>query len=110
MEPHKFDNRKDQKKRSTKSERQLAKELGGRPQPASGAIAGFKGDVVLDDFLIDLKETDAGSFRLTLADLMKITQEADGMAKTPMMVIQFNKAKIIDKKWAVVPIDMLQGD
>lgn len=91
------------KAKAIKTERQLAKRLGGRAQPASGAVCGYKGDVKTHDFLIDSKETKHGSYSLTLTDLTKISREADGEGKDPALVI-----KIQSKTWVCIPIEVFE--
>ena len=64
------------KKRSQQNERRAAAEIGGRVQPASGAIVGMKGDVKSDTFLLEDKMTDKASFSITLPLLEKAEKEA----------------------------------
>jgi len=108
MKPHKFDDEKSQKAKSNQSEKELAKKLGGKRQPASGAITGHKGDVKTSELLIDLKETDSKSIIVKLGDLHKIMNEANGEGKDPALVLRFNKAKVIDKEWIVLPLEVYE--
>lgn len=64
------------RKASQAQETAAAKAVGGRVQPASGAVWHSKGDVSSDDFLIECKLTAARSYRLTLDTLLKIEREA----------------------------------
>ena len=107
-EPYKFDKPRDRKKVSMKNEYRLARRLGGKQQPASGAIAGYKGDVILDDFLLDLKETEAMSISVRVADLQKIQKEAEGSGREPAVVIRFNNAKVVEREWAVITVELLK--
>ena len=91
------------KVRANATERKLAKRLGGRAQPASGALSGFKGDVRTRRFLIDSKETEGVSIRVTAEMLAKITREAEGEGRDPALML-----KIGGKQWAVVPIEVFE--
>jgi hypothetical protein len=71
------------------SERKVAKSLGGRLTPASGAVEGAKGDIRTDDFLIEAKSTIASSMKLELDWLIKINSEAQAIGKTPALSIRF---------------------
>jgi len=71
------------------SEKNTAKRLGGRLTPASGAVEGAKGDIVLDDFLVEAKSTIKNSISLKLDWLLKITGEARKVGKTPALAITF---------------------
>jgi hypothetical protein len=92
------------KDKANRTEKALAKDLGGRRQPMSGAFAGLKGDIILSDFLIDSKETEADSISLTKEMLKKITREAHGSNRIPMIIVTFrNKTEGVDNKWVIVP-------
>lgn len=71
------------------SEKRVAKSLGGRLTPASGAMAGAKGDVRLPDFLLEAKSTTDQTMRVELHWLQKITHEALSIGKTPAVSIRF---------------------
>lgn len=105
----KFDDPRNRKRITLKHERQLARQVGGRPQPASGAIDGYKGDVITDQLLLDLKETDKQSQTVTVAALHKIQREADGAGREPALVLRFNNVTSIEKSWAVLPLSVLRG-
>jgi len=105
-----FDQPENRKKKVNKSEKSFAKKRGGFRQPLSGAISGFKGDVKFEDFLVDMKSTDCNSFRVTLDDLQKICDEANGQGRDPALVLVFNNCKGIPDEWALVPVDTLKGD
>lgn len=64
------------RKASQEQEADVARRVGGRVQPASGAGWMHKGDVSETDFLIECKMTGARSYRLTLDTLLKIEREA----------------------------------
>jgi len=92
------------KKETLRNEKKLAKSVGGTPQPISGAITGFKGDVKTKDYLFDLKQTTKKSSSVTIKDLHKIQREADSYMKEPVLLLQFDSIKIGDKQWAVIPM------
>ena len=73
------------KKRSQLSEREAAKEIGGRVQIASGAIRGMKGDVKSAEFLLEDKFTDRASYSLALETLRKIEREAYQVKKKALL-------------------------
>lgn len=66
----------DIRKKSRKQEERVAKELRGRPTPASGALWGAKGDVRNDKFLVECKFTDNSYYTLNSKTWKKIFEEA----------------------------------
>jgi hypothetical protein len=68
---------------SKKQENLIAKELGGNRQPNSGATMFSKGDVVLDDWLIEAKTKTSPSSSMTIHRewLEKNEEEAFAMGK-----------------------------
>ena len=88
----------DIKKKSRKQEERVAKEIGGRPTPASGALWGAKGDVRNPDFLVECKYTDATYYALVKRVWKKICEEAlASNFRTPLMCID-----IADESFAVI--------
>jgi len=88
-------------------EKDLAKKLGGRRQPNSGAIGGYKGDIKLKNFLIDSKETEGAVISVNSKDLTKITREAYEDGKEPALVITIDKTPIsTESEWAVIPLSV----
>lgn len=69
------------------SEKKGARRLGGRVQPASGALpdAGLKGDITTKDFVVEDKITRHSSFRVTVDLLKKVRGEAVRAGKRPAM-------------------------
>ena len=68
---------------SNRQEKAVAKALGGRQQPNSGATAFYKGDIITDNFLMEAK-TKIGackSFTIQREWLDKIAEEAFAMNK-----------------------------
>lgn len=97
---------KNRKTRYNEGERKLAQRLGGRRQPGSGSIDGYKGDVVTKKFLIDQKVTEHSSFRLTAGVLNKITFEARQANKHPAIEIEMQVAPSTPKEWILIPLDV----
>lgn len=87
------------KKRSRKSEQDAAAEIGGRVQPASGALPGMKGDVQSRDFLLEDKFTDAASYSLSRTVLDKIEHEAFRAMRKPLL-----RVTIKGKTYYVMPL------
>ena len=93
------------KKRSRKQEEQIAKDLGGKPTIASGALYFQKADVRSDIFLCEAKFTDKDKYVLTLQTWEKIRKEAlrDRM-RIPLMMIELPEVSL-----AVLNIDDFYG-
>ena len=88
------------------SEQASAERLGGGAQPASGAQKAHKGDIKLDDFLIDKKETSAQSILIHGKDLTKITREADGEGRTPALLVQLEGIpSTVSGQWIMIPVE-----
>ena len=98
------------KKRSIKAnendrERKLAEKLQGQRQPASGALPSHRGDIKLDNFLLDSKAAlTATSITVTGKDLVKITSEADGEMRYPGLILSLDKIKACESTWVVIPL------
>lgn len=74
--------------RAKRSERRVARLTGGRLQKGSGCSFDQKGDVLTDVFLIECKTTEKNSYRLTVADLEKVRQQAVRYGRVPVMSIE----------------------
>jgi len=72
-----------------RSETKLSKRLGGRTQPASGAMEGAKGDIKINEFLIEAKSTINDTMKVDLAWLCKISHEARHNGMAPALAISF---------------------
>lgn len=98
---------KDRKTKVNKHEQALADKLGGFRQPQSGAFEQAKGDIKVDKFLLDSKETETNSILVTVKDLTKISREADGEGKFPGLVLTLRSGPAtVSKEWVLVPIDV----
>ncbi len=73
-----------------KSEKRLAKTMGGTLRPNSGAVQGAKGDIVVGDTLVEAKSTTGRAIRVEHAWLGKISQEARDAGKTPLCTLSFS--------------------
>jgi hypothetical protein len=94
-------------KTGRKSEASLARALGGRARPASGALPGSKGDIDLGAFLLEAKSTTQESMILKMAWLLKIAREAKSEGKTPALSVSFVDQAgqpFFDGEWVLVPI------
>lgn len=105
--PPAMGSQKAEKARHNEEEKNLADRLGGRRQPNSGALDGHKGDVKLDHFLLDRKETKANSIIIDGRDLTKITREADGEGKEPGLVLVMGGKlpSTVSREWVTIPLE-----
>lgn len=81
------------KDRSKKSEKQVAKMLGGRVQPASGAlpVLALKRDVSTKHLLVEDKTTLKGSYSIKKADWEKLRAQAILQGKKPVYSVNFEQ-------------------
>jgi len=89
-----------------RAEKKLAKRIGGRLRPGSGAMAGAKGDISLPTTLVEVKTTTNDSISLKYEWLKKIGFEALDAGKSPALSIQFVEAGGLPRlmgKWVLVP-------
>ncbi len=101
----------------SRSEKNVAKRLGARLTPASGALAGAKGDCVTDTHLIECKSTRNKSISLKYEWLAKISHEALQQNRIPILTINFTSDSgdtINNGGWVLVRErdykEMLDGD
>ena len=95
------------------SEKKLIQELGGRGRPASGALAGAKGDIDLGTILMEAKSTVKDSLSLKLDWLAKITAEARSEGKTAALAITFTRPDgntVPNGAWVLVPRYVWEGN
>lgn len=85
---------------SKKAEIRLAKDMHGRPVPASGAIAGLPGDVITERFLVEHKGTGARQYPLKADLLRKIQLEALSRGRDPLFVVEFSPSE----RFVVMPL------
>jgi hypothetical protein len=89
-------------------EQELAAKLGGYRQPLSGALEGHKGDIKLDHFLLDSKETSGELLSIGKKDILKITKEAMGERKEPALVLTWNSIKEAPNEWICIPLEVFK--
>jgi len=75
-------------------------ELGGERHPASGRIWRWKRDGHLFDFLIEARDTQADSYRISYQELQDITKEAYG---SPPGFLPAMYLTIKDSEWMLIP-------
>jgi len=98
---------KTNKERINKHERSIAEQLpGGQAQPNSGAPPGKKGDVLLEHFLLDSKETKGEHISVTRRDLTKINREAGEAGRVPGLVITLKTPPVVPSEWVVLPLEV----
>lgn len=69
-------------------EKKLAKKIGGRVQPASGATPFYKEDISSDIWLVQVKTTTKDSYTLKIKDLETLRTNALKVGKIPLMVLR----------------------
>jgi len=82
-------------KKWVKKETKDAKDFNGTRTPRSGGLWGFKGDIKSDKFLIESKETEKDSFRITKKLWNKIYTEAIESRRLPLLSIQIDDIDIV---------------
>lgn len=88
-------------------EQDIADRLGGFRRPASGALSGMRGDVVLDELLMDSKSTVGELLSVGRKDVIKITKEAYGDGKEPALVLTWvNMVPTVEREWVAVPMSV----
>lgn len=94
-------------KSGRKSEERLARQLGGRTRPASGAMEGAKGDIVLGEHLLEAKSTTQASMGVKHSWLAKIAKEARSEGKMPALAVSFinpDGNPVMDGEWVMIPL------
>lgn len=88
------------RQKSQAQERRIAKQVKGQVVKGSGCLFYAKGDVKMEEFLIEAKTTDADSFTLKAEVIEKIMEEAIAIGKEGFLQINFRKRNL---DVAVVP-------
>lgn len=89
----------------SKNEKETLSKLGLRPIPFSGAGWVEKEDGENENVLVQLKSTDASSYRVEMLDIKKLEYHASVSNKIPVFIIQFLKN---DKMYVLVNIEDLE--
>ena len=93
------------------SEKRVAKSIGARLTPASGAVQSDKGDFKTPLILGEAKSTIHASITIEYDWLLKIAHEAMHKGKTPALTISFvtgNGDVKRDGDWVLLPLTVLQ--
>ena len=101
---------KQSRRASIRQEESIAKNLGGRRQPGSGALPGIKGDVKVDGtYRIEAKYTRNKTYRLDRAELNKIRGECVGL-EVPLFVVDFVDPQTggSPDRWVALPFHHFQ--
>lgn len=94
------------------SEKRLAKSIGARLTPASGATESAKGDMRKGDFLIEAKSSINESLKLEREFLIKIAHEAKFVAKNPALTVSFvngDGSSKPDSEWVMIPLNLFNS-
>lgn len=89
MSPMEWLEDEDCKKKANKQEKGIAKFLGGRRTAQSGRYTGKRGDVETEDFMVEVKYTEAMTYILRLDYLRKLNEKAAKEGKDWVMIIEF---------------------
>jgi hypothetical protein len=80
---------------------------GGERQPASGALPHKKGDVKLEHFVLDSKETRGAVLTVASPDLTKIVRQAGEQGKLPGIVLTVGRVPAtVPREWVAVPLEV----
>jgi hypothetical protein len=93
-----------------RSEARVAKSLGARLTPASGALDSAKGDFKLSTILGEAKSTINASISIEYDWLLKIAHEALYQGKTPALTVSFvngNGTVKHNGDWVLIPLPLL---
>lgn len=88
-------------------EARAALTMGGTLRPNSGAMASAKGDMTINNWLLELKTTTDNSLSVKLGWLVKITEESVAMGKYPALLFSFvgtnGKPRNAETEWVCIP-------
>ena len=90
-----------------KNEAKVLKELGFTPAPGSGNGWVVKEDGYNEHAMVQLKSTDAASYRLTLFDMKQLEYHAGVEHKLPIFLVQFLKENKVYALVDVAELDQL---
>lgn len=97
---------KDKGRHGRLAEVHVAKRIGGKTTIGSGNLDGDKGDIKVEDFLMEVKTTNTASLVLHRQWLLKIYQEALEKNKKPALAINFvddNGKSERRERWVAIP-------
>ncbi len=90
---------------ANKHEKRLAKKLGAKRQPNSGATPGAKGDIKTPEILFDSKQTGDTKITVTSEMLGKISLEAQQINRYPGLILTLQTHLLVSSEWAMIPLD-----
>ena len=86
-----------------KHETEAASLVGGRRHRGSGAITGHRSDGSSERYQIEAKQTQHQSLSVSLGWLTKLSMEAVGKSKIPLLHVRFLNAPVdVDNDWIMV--------
>jgi len=89
-------------------ERDMAKLVGGRRSPASGAVWWMKADGETDEIKFECKCTDRASISITASMLRKIVLQALPHGKVPVIFVRLKVSDaLVPTDWALLPAEDL---
>jgi hypothetical protein len=91
-----------------KTEKRIIKKIGGRQQPASGAIPGIPNDGIKGRYLIEVKSTINYSLGLKRKWLEELDENAILRGKKAAMIIVYNNSMRSlqgSQEWVAVPLN-----
>jgi hypothetical protein len=93
---------------SLRQENRIAKDTGGKRQPASGARWGARRDIILPRFLIEAKTTKHATFYLDVRDLAFLRKQAYSVGKVPVYIVEVSgKEELVILPFYDVPEEAL---
>ena len=90
-----LDKKDNPRKFSQRSEKKIARKMGGRLTPGSGSRWHSKGDIATPDELVEVKSTANESMTVHRQWLEKIREEAIKVCKNPVVVLDFGSIQLI---------------
>lgn len=96
--------------RSRKQEKRIAKDMGGKVVPASGAAFGLKRDVITPSFLLEAKTTGTKKYFLSFKDFTFLTKQAYQKERLPCYAVEIDgMEEVIVLDANDVDMDLLKG-
>jgi len=96
------------RKRSQIQEGKIADDLGGKVQPGSGAVWGYRRDVITPSFVVEAKTTVTDKHTAKIKDLEFLKKQAATQWKTAAYIVSFEGKNTLDV--VLVPLDDYDSD
>lgn len=90
------------RERPRQQEEEVARKLGGKRQPASGAMPHAKGDVLTTRELVDCK-TSKSTLSLGASDIVKHVQAAHRKGLIPIFDMEVRSLPANCRRWVIMP-------